>query len=462
MGPFRRRRLLWLVGFSVLLFACESGEQRAARPNLVLIVIDSLRADHVGAYGYPLPTTPVIDDLARTGLRFETAVSQSSWTLPSLMSLFTARHPPDLPGNVHDIRRSFGLDEAETTLAERLRSAGYRTISVATNPYNVDEIFRLMQGFDEKTFETSASASWVVDQALGKLTAMQAAGEQGPFFLYLHLMDVHTPYSPPPPYAELFATRDGNGPDASHGDPRGATDADELATPEFEQRRDHSVALYDGALRFADAEIGRLLDFFATAGLSDSTVVTIASDHGEAFWDRVELEQALGLNAHGQPGRFGVGHGHTLFQELVAVPLILNGPGVEAGVAAGPVRNLDIAPTLLGLAGVPVGPTETDGSDLLHRDGIAAPGALSETRLADRHHLSLVTERHQVVRIDADEILFGTGTGVWKRANPGDETRARLSRDLDARLESMRRARFREGYIDPKTVEALRALGYVQ
>jgi arylsulfatase A-like enzyme len=442
--------------------ACQAGEQSAPRPNLVLVLIDTLRADHVGAYGYERNTTPVIDELARTGLRFELAVSQSSWTLPSLMSLFTARHPPDLPGDGRDIRQAYGLDQEETTLAEQLRAAGYRTISVATNPYNVDEIFRLMQGFEERVFEISAPASWVVDRALEKLDAVPADRVGAPFFLYLHLMDVHTPYAPPPPYDRMFAPTGGAARAGPHRDPAGATGPDELESPAFLERRSHSVALYDGALRFADAQLGRLLEHLAVRGLHDTTVLAIASDHGEAFWERVELERTLGLHSHGRPGQFGVGHGHTVFRELVSVPLIFNGPGIRPGVAPGPVRNLDLAPTLLAIAGLPADDLERDGVDLLGRAARPLPPALSETRRSGRLQRSLVTGRRQLVRIDAALLLFDTARSGWPRVEAAPDTQADLSRELDAVLEGVRRVRIREGFIDRETLEALRALGYLE
>jgi len=425
-------------------------------------MIDTLRADHVGAYGYERNTTPVIDELARTGLRFELALSQSSWTLPSLMSLFTARHPPDLPGDLSDIRQAYGMDEGETTLAEQLHAAGYRTISVATNPYNVDEIFRLMQGFEEKVLEVKAPASWVVDRAVERLDAVPADRVGAPFFLYLHLMDVHTPYAPPPPYDRMFAPSAAASDAGPDRDPAGATGPEELESPGFLARRSRSVALYDGALRFADAELGRLLEQLALRGLRDTTVLAIASDHGEAFWDRVELERALGLHSHGKPGQFGVGHGHTVFRELVSVPLILNGPGIRPGVAPGPVRNLDLAPTLLALAGLPPGGLEGDGVDLSGSDPRTLPPALSETRRLDRLQRSLVTGQGQLVRIDAAELYFDTSQSGWPRAEVAPDTRARLSRELDATLAGARRVRSRQGYIDRETVESLRALGYLR
>jgi arylsulfatase A-like enzyme len=239
-------------------------------------------------------------------------------------------------------------------------------------------------------------------------------------------------------------------------------DPAELDTPGFHSRRSDAIALYDGGLRFADAEIGRLLDHLAARGLRDATVVAIASDHGEAFWDHVGLERTLGLHSHGQPRRFGVGHGHTVFRELVSVPLILNGPGIEPGVAPGPVRNLDLAPTLLGIAGVSTDGLGWEGVDLLDRDRVRSMLALSETRLENRPQRSLVTGSHQLVRVDGSKLFFDTTRSGWPRVEVSRRAQADLSRDLDALLSGVPRVRFREAYVDSETLEALRALGYLQ
>jgi arylsulfatase A-like enzyme len=433
-----------------------AGEPAAPQPNLILVLIDTLRADHVGAYGYERDTTPVIDELARTGLRFELAISQASWTLPSLMSLFTARYPPESFTTGRDVKGGLALADEEATLAETLARAGYRTVSVSTNPYTVDEIFRLMQGFEEKIFEASAPASWVVDQAIEQIDALRADGVGTPFFLYLHLMDVHAPYAPPPPFDGMFA--------ASGGQSRGpgAPDPAELDTPRLDVRRSEVLARYDGALRFADAELGRLLQQLATLGILDTTVVAIASDHGEAFWDHVGLERTLGLHSQGQPRLFGVGHGHTVFRELVSVPLIINGPGIEPGVAPGPARNLDLATTLLGIAGVRAEALGGDGVNLLHRDRVRSMSALSETSVKNRSQQSLVAGGHQIVRIDGTELFFDITRPGWPRVEVSRQLQADLSRDLDAMISGVPRVVFRETHIDRETLETLRALGYLQ
>ncbi len=462
MGPLAAcgRRASLLALFAVCL-ACAAGETATTRPNLLLVLIDTLRADHVGAYGYERDTTPVIDELARGGLRFEFAMSQASSTLPSLMSLFTSRHPPDVAASGVERGPGMALAAAETTLAERLRAAGYATASVATNPYTYDRIFGLMQGFDEQAFALSAPASWVVDRALEQIDAFLAAPSGRPFFLYLHLMDVHAPYAPPAPFDRLFYDTAGaleEPADRETVNEAGTALPDATATP---AGRRETIARYDGALRFADAQIGRLLEQLADRGLRDTTVIVIASDHGEDFWDRVALERRLDLHSHGQPGRYGVGHGHTVFRELVSVPLILNGPGIRPGVAPGPVRNLDLAPTLLRLAGVTADASEWQGVDLLDRDRVRSLLALSEAGGRTRSQRALVSGRHQIVRIHDAELFFDVTRPRWPQVEPLPRVRDELGRDLDAELARVRRVRAGVARFDAETEAALRSLGYL-
>jgi len=427
------------------------------RPNLVLVVVDALRADHVGSYGYERATTPNLDQLASEGLRFERSLSAASWTLPSLMSLFTSRYPPSLPNDFDAVPRAYALHEDEETLAEQLRKAGYRTLSVTTNPFNVEPIFRLMQGFEERRHELSAPASWVVDQALELIAEHQP---RTPFFLYLHLMDTHTPYAPPPPFDSMFVD-EGSEVDARAGKPAGVSSPSELGSDEFERRRQATLALYDGALRFADAQLGRLLAGLDALDLRRRTVIAVTSDHGESFWDRVPLEFEFGLHAHGSPRRYGVGHGQSVFAELVHVPLILQGPGVPSGVSGRAASGLDLAPTLLALARVPPAERGARGANLLSETA-GAPAFSETTHAAGRTQRSVVGRRHQLVRLGDTEWVFDTQRPGWPEAEAPDEIRRALARELDTHAESADRVRFRDDALDTGTIEELRALGYTE
>lgn len=347
------------------------GARRVAggTPNLVLVVIDTLRADHLGCYGYGRPTSPVLDRLAASGVLFEHAYAQSSWTKPSTASLLTGR----LPSQHQTLSEAARLPDAEVTIAERLRDAGYRTATLSANPWvtpeygfdqGVDDFFsvyderfarvplfmqvlkRVSQATDGKMrlynrvkylvlgeLSTTARDTRVVDEALRWLDAH--AGER--FFLYVHLMSPHHPYDPPPPFDRFVPDPTHrpvkNYPRKSyrffeHGDPLPPADLADL------------VARYDGDIGYADRELGRLLDALARHGVAESTAVLVTADHGEELYD------------HGNWG-----HGQSVYEELVHVPLVLRVPGgPRVARVTTPVSHADVVPTLLALAGVPPAP----------------------------------------------------------------------------------------------------------
>ena len=234
-GPIHAK--LPAFGFLVLLLSLAGcGQALPPKPDIYLIVIDSLRKDHVGAYGYERDTTPRMDTLSQAGLLFENAIAQSSWTLPSMASLMTSLHPPIIPAGT-----PVALDPSALTLAEILRESGYDTVSITTNPYNVEPV-NLMQGFDRRRLRIAAPASWVVDRMLEYLAGRSREKNARPLFAYLHFMDVHDPIAPPPPYDGLFP-------------------GDRVETGVAAEKA-RITALYDGALRFIDSEIGRLVDQF--------------------------------------------------------------------------------------------------------------------------------------------------------------------------------------------------------
>jgi arylsulfatase A-like enzyme len=324
-------------------FACGGAPDAVASPNLVLISIDSLRADHLGAYGYARDTSPNLDRLAAEGALFEAALSSSSWTLPTHASMFTG-----LPQSVHGVDRTGrSLPEAAQTLAEGLAASGYRTLGVWSGPY-LHPHFGLAQGFER--YERCTGYDIAGPEDLGPqnrevfhrsheditsprivevVEAWLAEEDPRPFFLFVHMWDVHYDYIPPAPYDERFDP----GYDGS-ADGRGLADASVLAglSP---RDREHVVALYDGEIAWTDMHVGKILARLERLGLADRTVVVVTADHGEEFLEH---------------GSFG--HRKALFEESVRVPLVVRGPGVPAGLSVvRPVSTVDLAPTLLELAG---------------------------------------------------------------------------------------------------------------
>jgi arylsulfatase A-like enzyme len=318
-----------------------------AAPNVILVSIDTLRADHLGCYGYARPTSPALDRLAGEGVAFTDVSAPSPWTRPSHASLLTGLYP-----SRHGVKTAdHGLNDRVATLAERFAAAGYATKAIV-NSEHLGKRFGLQRGFEDFDYvsEWSRWPPWrrrIVDSAeVITDRALRLLGDAGdrPFFLFLHYYDPHSDYDPHPRYRRLFV-----GPYAGplDGGTEQLLEIQGTKRPLDGEDRDHLVDLYDAEIRQLDAEVGRLLDFVGESGLAPTTIVALTSDHGEEFLD------------HGS-----VLHGHTLYQELLAVPLIVRGPGIPAGLRVSTVASLvDVAPTLLSLAAAPI-PSGIDGVDL--------------------------------------------------------------------------------------------------
>ena len=335
---------------------------RPGRPggrHLVVILIDTLRADALGSYGDRLGLTPRLDAFAKQGVRFAEMLAPSPWTLPSVSSLLTGLQP-----QTHGAGQRFGdfdpssprqndfaptgLPGGVRTMAGVLRGQGFYTMGVYQNFYILPG-FGVHQGFDDyASYEDRAEV--LVDQALGRLR--EAAGDRR-CFLYLHLFDLHSPYNPPEPECTRVARRLDPGYRGRLGceadrNPERTTIPPPADRPWFR-------ALYQAEVAYTDRQVGRFLDGLRDLGLEDHTVVAVVSDHGEEFWDRLEQESRLGYETNSD-------HGHTLYQELIHVPALLRIPGREAAVVRDPVQLVDLFPTLLRAVGVE--PPASQGRDL--------------------------------------------------------------------------------------------------
>ncbi len=331
-----------LLGLLTSLFpGFASCAREPRRPNVLLVVIDTLRADRLGCQGGARDLTPNLDRLAAEGVRFANAWSQAPWTLPSTASLLTSLYP-EQHGAGGSLPRFRGLDPTVRTLAEDLRDAGYRTGSIVNVAF-LDEPFGLTRGFedvDAKHFESNRvvrRATETTDAALAWLEK----GDGRPFFLLAHYFDPHAVYDPPQPYRRRFAAE---GDREEDGFVFG-TRVEMIAIRRGELVPDPATLeraerLYDGEVAYTDHEVGRLLAGLEALGLAEDTLVVVTSDHGEEFGD------------HG-----GFEHGHTMYTELLHVPLLLRLPGVlPRRVVDAAVRLVDVAPTVLELCGLPPNP----------------------------------------------------------------------------------------------------------
>ncbi len=322
---------------------------KPAGRNLVVILVDTLRADAVGAYGSRLGTTPNLDAFARRGIRFAELSAPAPWTLPSVTSLLTGLEPQTHgAGYRYGNFAPTGLAGGARTLAEVMRDHGAYTVGVYHNIY-VNPAFGLQQGFDEYAAHEDR-AEVLVDEALQRLR--RVAGSRR-VFLYLHLFDLHNPYSPPPAECRDVARKL----DPGYAGPLGCT-GDRRPENPLPPAADWPWyrALYQAEVAYTDRQVGRFLAGLHDLGLDDDTVVAIVSDHGEEFWSRIDQERALGYEANGD-------HGHTHYRELLHVPAMIRVPGRQPQVLAAPVETADLFPTLLHLAGVT--PPPTQGLDLV-------------------------------------------------------------------------------------------------
>jgi arylsulfatase A-like enzyme len=346
MARFRR----WVLGTAWLpLAACAASE--APPRNLLLIVADTLRADHVGHQGYPRDTSPRLDALAESGAVFLRHYSHSSRTEPSVASLLTGLHPRSHgvlnPLDSYDAKGT--LQASQTTLAELLAERGFTTAGFVTNP-NISRRFGFAQGF--ATYDLIASMRGDELNA-SALRWLDAADE--PFFLYLHYVEPHSDYDPPVENRYLFADPLYDGPADGSAEQIRQVELGRWSPAPADLA--HLVALYDQEIRTFDDRLGEVLDELERRGLADSTLVVVTSDHGEEFLE------------HGS-----VFHGYTLYEEQLRVPLVLRDPRRRGGVRVETItRHVDLLPTLLDLLGVET-PAGLQGASLVPLlEGAGAP-----------------------------------------------------------------------------------------
>ena len=347
-----RRTSRWLLAvLACLIVSCGAQEKRL---NLMIIGVDTLRPDHLGCYGYGRDTSPNIDNLAGRSVLFENVVSQAPWTLPSFATMLTSLYPTQHgAGDIHSqAAGSYGtqMNTSFPPLAMMLLKQGYSTGAVINAPALAPEL-----GVDRGFESYSATPRW--DQRTADKTTEDALSwidenRDGPFFVFVHYFDPHLDYEPPAPYDTLYDpgytgrlgrsfTREDYG--------RIESILTEENDPHARAEWDHIRALYDGEIRFTDEAVGALLDGLEERGLADNTLIVLMSDHGEEFFD------------HG-----GFEHGHTLYNELIRVPLIFSLPGrlPEAMRIGTQVRILDIMPTVLEILGIRPW-THLEGSSLV-------------------------------------------------------------------------------------------------
>jgi len=444
-----------LIACCLVAAACaERAPSVAERPNVVLILADTTRADRMSLYGYGRPTTPKLAARATGAVVFDAARSQASCTFPSVNSLLTSRQP------FHFYDQPLGhwsIPDAIPTLAEILAANGWATFAVSASevvratPSKVNKVGGYGAGFE--TFDEKC-AGQNAECVGGRAVALARAATQ-PFFAYLHYMDPHHPYQPPPGwrrFAKPIVTRDRW---LKRGDPG------RVLTSIYERKQKrrrfarHAAYLsdaYDDEIRYLDFAVDRTLDELRAIGGTRDTLVIFASDHGEDFLEHDDLM-----------------HCRSLYETSIHVPLVMWLPGVAGRRVAAPVQNLDIVPTLLDYLGIDATPFGLEGRSL--RAAIDGdPAAAEVPAYAAQSALRAVVRGKDklVYDLEHDEArLFDLG------ADPGEQHDLATERPAELRLleeHLLARVAATEGEGDTKRAaktsrevqERLRTLGYLE
>jgi arylsulfatase A-like enzyme/Tfp pilus assembly protein PilF len=415
---------------ALLLVAC--GCSRPA-PNVLLVTLDTTRADHLGCYGFALARTPRLDRLAGEGVRCSNAATAAPITLPSHSTILTGLYPP-----AHGVRDNgtYALGDDAVTLAERLQARGYRTQAfisalVLNRRYGLAQGF---DGYDDDLWSEEEAKLFMIRSRPGEKTAARAASwlerwaregtprSRKPFFLWMHLFDAHQPYR--------------------------VTGAERLLAP----------TAYDAEIGVLDRSVGRVLDELEKLGVLDDTLVVVTADHGES------------LGEHGEKT-----HAVFIYDATVRVPLLLRFPRAlpRGRVYDGPVRSVDLVPTILAALKLPGG-SETQGTNLLPAlSGDAPPPDLpqySESLLSEVGFgmAPLYGVRHggfKWIRAPRPEVYdLQHDPRELRNLYPAEARRgARLDRELQAVLDDSRRRALnpQKSPMDKETLESLQALGYL-
>jgi arylsulfatase A-like enzyme len=437
-------RKLWCYLALILLGGCTPKTPE----NVILIVIDTLRADHLGFYGYERPTSPRLDEWSHHGVVFDQALATSPWTLPTFGSILSGRIPShhgagERAGEPGKRWRRAPLRKSVPTLPEVLSAQGWRTGAVVSNPF-LREHFGLSRGFEIYDYERDRTADEAVDRSIGLLDEL--AGQ--PFFLMVHLIDPHLPYQAPEPHRGTFSEGE---PSMAPGESRKQIRANlgELSTVDHS----HIIGRYDEEIAFVDQEIGRFLDQLEQRGLFEHSLVILTADHGEELFDHGDFE-----------------HGHTMHQELLRVPLVMWESGLEPRREEAPFSLADLSQTVFAA-------TQGKMSPSLH--GISHWEALRRTR--PRPGQQIVAENtlwshEQKVMIEwpfklvlheksGQRQIFDLATDPQEEndlAAANQQLADRLEQDLRNRLAEIEPDMGRESMIITEEAEQeLRSLGYL-
>jgi arylsulfatase A-like enzyme len=442
------RRLAAILACALVAVSCRLPIQRG-RWNVLVVMVDTLRADHLGAYGYKRPTSPVLDALADESYLFTAARAQASCTYPSVNSLLTSRYPArflDQPDG------AMGIPAGIPSIAEMLSARGWSTAAVSASAVVRDRPSRFNPhgGFARGFGRFDEECLWKDASCVTRRGIATVEGLREPFFAYVHYIDPHGPYQPPKELRKKLRLSRTQQPWALRGDPN------PLALQLDGQRNDvvwtprdvrFLEGLYDGEIAYVDEQIGVLLDRLRSRRLLERTIVVVLADHGESFLE------------HGT-----VKHCRSVYDSEVKTPLLVRLPRQHGGERlAGAAANIDVVPTLLDLLGLPVSDRGLEGASLVPRlEGAKADDAVAFSTINAQR--SVAGSRYKVV---AD-----LASGQWQlfdlERDPGEKRDVKeQQREPFARLKQqlegwMARVEGKSGLDASREADRrLRALGYL-
>lgn len=435
-------------------------------PDVVLITLDTTRADHLGAYGYDHPVSPVIDRVSREAVLFTRAWSTAPWTLPSHASMFTGKHPVshgadfDMRGGDATLDQALSavpaaqsfrvnkLGEEQVTLAELLRQKGYTTAAFAGGPW-LSPVFGLLQGYDVQDADVTEyggrSAEELTDRAIAWLGGLPP---DRPMHLLVNYFDPHAPYDPAPGFLDLVRDTTANGDSVSDGTTSHPPDRSILT-------RRETTALYDGEIRFMDHHLGRLFEALRTSGRYETSLIVIVADHGEM------------LGEHGQ-----VLHGPFLYEPLLRVPLLVRYPAARGAgsVVDATVSVMDLLPLIAaevgislpnGVEGLPVGERRFALGQRLRDDA-----SIAKDPSLDRDLTALIRWPWKLVVSDKGPTdLFRLDTDPEElQSLQSPRMQRALQRELGIAMAGLSPPKHpsRPSGVDEATLARLHALGYIE
>ena len=437
--------LVMLLAALLSALACMPAQEEpesVEKPNLILISIDTLRADHLSSYGYSRQTSPFLDELAARGMRFEQAFVNTHGTTPShttmLSSVYQEGHRVAYTGSANDT-----IPEGLELLPEILAKQGYLTLGV-TGGGNVGGKLGFSRGFEE--FDDSARS---IEAGIEKMHEMLARhkDDERPLFIFFHTYEVHSPYDPPEEYRSLYGESPSDFKPTSENLLNVAQSAHTSLTKEDLA---HVVAMYDAGIRHMDQEMRGFFDLLTELGVLENAVFAVTSDHGEEFGE------------HG-----GMLHRGLLYDELLRVPLIFGGREISSGeVVTSLVSSVDIAPTLLACSGLEI-PRQMQGRRIACAGALEDPEARVVSQYGEQRY-SVRTDKWKLIEDKKNHRveLYDLGEDPEEKGSAHREHR-RLAADLRKALKTWKADQAvtydanGEAVLGEEEIEHLKALGYL-